>query len=409
MKNYYAFISYSRRDIGVALYLQRRIEKYVYPHEMVDKENRPMHDKFVRPLFLDITDLTVLHRTFNDNIKEAIAASRYLIVICSKHAAASPYVKEEIEAFLATHDNKTELILPVYVNQVFTGMPKVIDGILAERNCPIFIKGKGAAGHIGRKYAYYHILEFLLKADFDKLLNRYEDYQRIKRFKRNTFFSFVLAILIATLSYGWYNQIKQTQYATDLAQFEKETFPYSLVVGYIDNFLAPTIHALSDSLQPAIPHIVVMMPNSYRHLDEETRKEHFRQVIEEMRVRYGFEGFEPKEINIPGRRRKSAIVQMNFSKIYTPVFHDFATTVKAIRSVVDYKFDASRHRIKLDTTKVSRDEMVRDYSIKFIEQAKRELKEDSVKVHFVSSHEELLQALSLIQKENDTKRGKIVQ
>lgn len=400
MKNYYAFISYSRKDIGVALYLQRRIEKYVYPHEMVDDEHRPMHDKYVRPLFLDITDLTVSHRTFNENIKEAIAASRYLIVICSESASVSSYVKEEIDAFLTTHDNKTELILPVYVDQVFTGMPKVIDSILAERNCPIFIKGKGTAGHIGRKYAYYHILEFLLKADFDKLLNRYEDYQRVKRMKRNIFLSFVLTIIITTLSYGWYYQIKQTQYATDLAQFEKETFPYSLVIGYVDNFLSPTVHTLSDSLQPSIPHVVIMMPNSYRHLDEETRKEHFRQVIEEMKDRYGFEGFEPKEINIPGRRRKSAIVQMKFSKINTPVFHDFATTVKAIHSVVDYKFDALRHRIKLDTTQVTRDEMVCDYSIKFIEQAKRELKDDSVKVHFVSSHEELLKALSQIQKDN---------
>lgn len=400
MKNYFAFISYSRRDIGVALYLQRRIEKYVYPHEMVEEENRPTHDKYVRPLFLDITDLTVQHRTFSENIKEAIAASRYLIVICSKYAASSSYVKDEIEAFLATHDNRTDLILPVYVDQVFTGMPSVIDNILAVRNCPIFIKGKGTAGHIGRKYAYYHILEFLLKAEFDKLLNRYEDYQRGKRLKRNIFLSSVLSILVIALSYGWYYQIKQTQYATDLAQFEKETFPYSLVVGYIDNFLAPTMQALADSLQPAIPHIVVMMPNSYHHLDEETRKEHYRQVLDEMKKHYGFNGFESKEINIPGRRRKSAIVQMKFSKINTPVFHDFATTVKAIRSVVDYKFDASRHSIKIDTTQVSRDEMVREYSIKFIEQAKRELGKDSVKVHFVSSREELLQALSQIQKEN---------
>lgn len=398
MKNYFAFISYSRKDVGVAMYLHQRIEKYVYEDELVEEENRPPHEKFVRPIFLDITDLTVKHRSFSENIKEALAASRYLIVICSRDSAKSSFVTKEIAYFLETHDNNTELILPIYVDEVFTGMGNVIDDILANRNCPIFIKGKGTAGHIARKYAFYHILEFLLKADFDKLLNRYEEYQRAKRFKRNVFLTIVVSLLLGALSYGWINQIQQTKYATDLAQFEKETFPYSLVIGYVDNFLKPTIHALSDSLQPVQPHVIVMMPNSYIHLDEATRKAHFREAIKEMKTKFGFEGFEPQEITIPGRRRKSAIVKMRFSKIQTPVYHDFATTVKAIGSVVDYKFDESRHRIKIDTTEMSRDDMVRDYSMKFIEQTKIELKDDSCKVHFVSSHKELIQVLKEIQK-----------
>lgn len=54
----FAFISYSRKDVEVAKYLQDRIEKYVYQKDHVSECNRPEDENRVRPIFLDLTDLS---------------------------------------------------------------------------------------------------------------------------------------------------------------------------------------------------------------------------------------------------------------------------------------------------------------------------------------------------------------
>lgn len=402
----FAFISYSRKDIEVARYLQERIEKYVYPKDCVADSNRPEDDQRVRPVFLDLTDLSVQARHFDEEIREHLAASRYLIVICSPHSAQSAFVHKEINHFLSTHDHNTDLIIPVYVDKVLQiGHPQV-DAILSTRNCPIYMSGKGEAGHIGRKYCFYHLMEFLLKVDFDKLLNRYEEYKQRRRRNKARVLTAMLLILFGSLSFGWYKQYRATQAEHnlavtehDLAQFEKETFPFSLVVGYIDNFLAPTLAALEDSLAPAVPHIIVMMPDSYGRLNERARKDHFRQTLRAMERDFGFQGFATEEVKIKSRRRASSIVRMRFSGIATPVYHDFASTVRAIQSVVDYKFDVNRHQVKIDTTAMSRDEMAKEYARQFVRQAKDRLGKDSTHVHFIFSQEELLGVLASIKKQ----------
>ena len=393
----FAFISYSRKDVEVAKYLQDRIEKYVYQKDFVSECNRPEDEKRVRPIFLDLTDLSAQVRDFSTELKENLESSRYLIVICSSNSAKSPFVRTEIDHFLATHNNDINLIVPVYVDSVLSGMHPQIDTILSTRNCPIFITGKGTAGHVGRQYCFYHVMEFLLKVDFDKLFNRYEEYKKRKTRIRTTILSIVLLILFGSISYGWYKQYRATQVEHDLAQFEKETFPFSLVVGYVDNFLSPTLEALKDSLKPVVPHIVVMMPNSYQKLDEQVRKHHFKEIQQAMQRYYGFECFVTEEVKIQSRRRASSIVRVHMTKIDTPVYQDFASTVKAIKTVVDYKFDVDRHEVKIDTTAVSRDELAQEYALKFVHQAKERLGADSTLVHFAFSPEEFLKALSDIK------------
>ena len=393
----FAFISYSRKDVEVAKYLQDRIEKYVYQKDYVSECNRPEDENRVRPIFLDLTDLSAQVRDFSTELKENLEASRYLIVICSPNSAKSPFVRTEIEHFLATHNNDIDLIIPVYVDSVLSGMHPQIDKILSTRNCPIFVTGKGDAGHIGRKYCFYHVMEFLLKVDFDKLFNRYEEYKKRKRRIRTTILSTVLLILFGSISYGWYKQYQATRVEHDLAQFEKETFPFSLVVGYVDNFLSPTIEALKDSLKPAVPHVVVMMPNSYKKLDEQVRKQHFKEIQLAMSRNYGFESFVTEEVKLKSRRRASSIVRVHMSGIKTPVYHDFASTVKAIQTVVDYKFDVDRHEVKIDTTAMSRDELAQEYALKFVRQAKKRLGADSSLVHFVFTPDQLLEAFSEIK------------
>lgn len=397
MKNNFAFLSYSRQDVKVALDLWKKTEKYPYPKQLVDVENRPEDRYRVRPIFLDVADLSTKERNFSKELQENLANTRYLVVICSPNSAKSDFVKKEIDFFLESHNNDNSLIIPVYVDHVFSGMHPVIDQILATRNCPIYVTVGGEAGHAGRKYCFYHLMEFLLKVDFDKLYNRYEAYAKRKRRFRTSIITIFLTILISTLSFGWYKQIQATKVEHDLAQFEKETFPFSLVVGYTENFLMPSLQALKDSLKQE-PHIIVMMPRTYPLLNEEIRKKSFQETKAKMSTHFGFSGFVTEELHIKSRRRAASIVRIQLDSLKTPVYYDLASTVKAIKSVVDYKYDGSRHQVQIDTTKVSRDEMVREYSLQFIRQTKEQLAEDSTLVHFVFSPQEMMEALARIKK-----------
>ena len=94
-----AFISYKREDEKWAKWLQKKLEHYELPTEIrkqnpdLEFANNPRH------VFKDTTDLSggVLEKA----IKEGLASSKYLIVICSPRAAKSPWVcKEEWVGFL---------------------------------------------------------------------------------------------------------------------------------------------------------------------------------------------------------------------------------------------------------------------------------------------------------------------
>lgn len=90
---YAAFISYSHSDRAVAHWLHRALEGYHPPKAVMAGA-----DATLRPIFLDRAELP----TSSDlaaSVREALAASRYLIVICSPAAAKSRWVNEEIRYF----------------------------------------------------------------------------------------------------------------------------------------------------------------------------------------------------------------------------------------------------------------------------------------------------------------------
>lgn len=77
---YYAFISYSRKNSKAAKYLHKQLEHFRVPVKYVAKENLPLNQKFLRPVFRDRRDLEVGEGDFSDDIKIAIEKSRYIIV-----------------------------------------------------------------------------------------------------------------------------------------------------------------------------------------------------------------------------------------------------------------------------------------------------------------------------------------
>ncbi|MBR7121121.1 MAG: tetratricopeptide repeat protein [Lentisphaeria bacterium] len=111
---YYAFISYSRCNSNMVAYLHRRLENFRIPRRLSGNIHPDAAQRrFLRPIFRDRRDLGNFDGNFTDDIKKAVAGSRYLIVLCSTEAAVSPWVEAEINYFLETHDHDFSLIVPV--------------------------------------------------------------------------------------------------------------------------------------------------------------------------------------------------------------------------------------------------------------------------------------------------------
>ena len=118
-RTYYAFISYSRLNTAAASFLHRQLEHFRIPVKYVNEEYLPPGKKLLRPIFRDKRDLEVSANDFTEDIRNALTASRYLIVLCSPEAAESVWVNEEIRCFLETHNHDYDLIVPV----ILTGKP----------------------------------------------------------------------------------------------------------------------------------------------------------------------------------------------------------------------------------------------------------------------------------------------
>ena len=87
-KEYYAFISYKREDEQWARWLQHKLEHYKMPSSLNGRENLPQE---IRPVFRDSSELNP--GNLPQQINNALAASRHLIVICSPHSAQSEWGK----------------------------------------------------------------------------------------------------------------------------------------------------------------------------------------------------------------------------------------------------------------------------------------------------------------------------
>src|SRR5262245_63269099 len=98
---YRAFLSYSHDDAAWGRWLHRALETFHVDKDLVGRDT-PVGPvpKALRPIFRDREDFSAGH-SLTAQTQAALAASQFLIVICSPNAAASPYVNEEIRRFRA--------------------------------------------------------------------------------------------------------------------------------------------------------------------------------------------------------------------------------------------------------------------------------------------------------------------
>jgi len=97
--HYKAFISYSHCDESWARWLQRSLENYRVPKRLVGSDGAygPIPRR-LNPIFRDREDLSSA-ADLTSKIKEEIAESETLIVVCSPAAASSRWVNEEVRRF----------------------------------------------------------------------------------------------------------------------------------------------------------------------------------------------------------------------------------------------------------------------------------------------------------------------
>lgn len=108
---YWAFISYSHRDAKVAAALQRSLETYRLPRRLVGTVTASGElPAYLKPLFRDRDEMEA-GADLKATVREALAQSRHLIVVCSPEAARSPWVNREIIEFKKLHGEARVLAL----------------------------------------------------------------------------------------------------------------------------------------------------------------------------------------------------------------------------------------------------------------------------------------------------------
>src|SRR3954449_1075616 len=99
---YYAFLSYSHRDKQLADWLHRELERFRVPNALAGRLTaNGVVPKRLTPIFRDQHDLAAGHDLAVE-IEAALAASQFLIVLCSPKAAKSRWTNLEIESFKRT-------------------------------------------------------------------------------------------------------------------------------------------------------------------------------------------------------------------------------------------------------------------------------------------------------------------
>lgn len=203
MYKYFAFISYSSKDIAWGKRVQKKLEGYRMPSTLCSEHGwsrNPMKPIFFAPTDIQPGELTA-------ELQERLNSSRNLIVVCSPNSAKSDWVGKEIEYFHSL--GRTDHIYFFIVD----GLPhsgneytECFNPVLETLGLPDIL---GANIHekisfwpwINKERAYVQLITKLLGVEFDSV------WQRHKRMMIQQVVTWCLGIIffIITLIGLWYN------------------------------------------------------------------------------------------------------------------------------------------------------------------------------------------------------------
>jgi eukaryotic-like serine/threonine-protein kinase len=222
---YWGFVSYSSRDAKWGRWVHRKIESYGIPARLVSQPTpagSPAPKRF-RPVFRDRDELPA-SPDLGAKLEDALRASRYLIVVCSPHAARSAWVNREIETFLAM--GRADRVFAVIVD----GEPNAGDA----RECfPPALRGLNLVAADARRHgdgktgARLKLLAGMLGVGFEALRLRYEQ-QRNRRLWIVIAGALALAAVLAAMAWYSNEQRKKAVAARNQAESILEFLVYDL-------------------------------------------------------------------------------------------------------------------------------------------------------------------------------------
>jgi len=193
---YFAFISYSSKDVAWGRLLQRKLERYRLPARLASKRKDAPNRAY--PIFRDETDLSGFK--VRDALERELDHSRFLIVICSPQSAQSAWVNDEIQYFI--DHGWEDRILPFIVEGTpYSADPSTECFPPALRNMSEDPLGVDVTA-LGKRKAFLRLVSALLDVKFDELLRR----DTARRMRSSIALGFAGLLAAAALGFGiWYN------------------------------------------------------------------------------------------------------------------------------------------------------------------------------------------------------------
>ena len=160
-KEYFIFISYASQDIDWAEWLQDELEHYKLPATFNGRND--VRDN-LRDVFRDRDELTA-GTDWDEQVKQALANTSNLVVICSPDAAKSEAVDREIEMFIK--QGKGDKIFPF-----------IVSGNSPKECFPPSLSHKKIGGDVNKdgssNKAFAKVVSGILGVEFDSIWQRYE-------------------------------------------------------------------------------------------------------------------------------------------------------------------------------------------------------------------------------------------
>ena len=207
--DYFAFISYSRKDEPWAKQLQKKMEQYRLP-AILRKEESTLPKK-IRPIFRDKTDLTT--GQLQSALHKELDSSKKLIVICSPSSARSEWVNKEVQRFIDL--GRADDIIPFIVDGIPNSgdetecFPKALQ--LPEEDQILGV----SVPELGKGDAFLRVVAGLLEIKFDQLKRRHE-----QRRRRNNLITAACTLLFLAVAgfagfKAWDYYVPHEKYYTD--------------------------------------------------------------------------------------------------------------------------------------------------------------------------------------------------
>ncbi|MES2441750.1 MAG: TIR domain-containing protein [Pseudomonadota bacterium] len=195
---YRAFISYSHRDAAAARALHRRLEAYRIPRRLIGTtgDHGPIPARLT-PIFRDRDELPAAG-DLSAKVLAALAASRSLIILCSPHAAASPWVAREIEAFRALHPGRP-VLAAIVEGEPADCFPAVLGGVQADGTPVEPLAADLRRSGDGQRLGFLKLVAGLAGVGLDALVQR-DAARQIRRVTAVTLTALAATLMMAVLT-----------------------------------------------------------------------------------------------------------------------------------------------------------------------------------------------------------------